>query len=1821
MTDAKFIKCLEEYITSENKEQYLSKLLPGTEEHTYMTLTHDLNKLKDGEKPSKDLKKRLDKAIPIHANNNQIAIRFKFMLKKLESEEDEAKRKKIAKKINNLYFSFGFHYKRPQNADGMMIEDEEEKKQESTLKKNFYDDYTKNITNLSKQNLSYFNDVFFPTLNQMDLEADLKKCLSKDPTQFINKVRELPSISHLSYLPKMLVKFLNDSDKMDISGILLNLPLKQLNQIAKEVSFVKLNKTFVEVLYNKTFKHTIKHFKDIRELKRVYLWSMSKNIHELYPKIKRTVNLRILDLMAKEGKTDLELFEDYIKDPVEKDNYFSKAFRKKPWAHDWTDMRFNDVSCDQLKVIVSHLGFLYKQGKDIMKYKNFFKKMFLKKLKIKFSLLSGNKEPKATEVYSKSELDALNQDKYIKFLTKNIDSLKPSDIIEIEAELKNVKNLIVQIFEVNTINYIKDLKMAIPQDIRLDGLISVLEKTYTFDQAPILEHKKKFSFPELKNFERGVFIINFIGDGISSRIVLRRGSLQLIKEKSRGGSICYMIDENGEICRGNSMTKEEIKNVDDQERTGFYDNSGEFYHADSNGLINYPFGKGTQKLVLVHKGFGYFHRELFGGEVISVRTNWIFDEETFLPGNQSHVLLNLRMLVNDNPVPISNFNSCSVELEFSKGDNDKTTQKFENLPLNESEDNMISFYIPNKVQSINFKTTTTYMSVQQKEMQTSTQNMTVTFITREGSLNKAHIFLQKTHDQGNIVYVKGKNGEPISNVNVDIEFFFVWKKISIHKKLISDQNGRIILGNLDGVYALRINSAVKKIDFDTFFYLEDKNSRLFNEANIHVINEGELFQATHIPCYFKEGPEYALYNVRDFSSLNVIKDLTSQVRVIDNEVVKVDKLKIGMYHLVNLRTGDKFNIEVIQKKEINEKLILYNGKYYQKKEVKQVISNINQIKQSGDKVKIVLDDFNAKTRIHILNSVFQPEGENYNRLPNSFSNSHGVKYETIKKIVQKSDFIEKSSLSGEMLYALKRKTMNKAIGMTSEKPKLFLKGKNNKTTSYENERVDDYLAVERNDFSDSDYESSEEIMFRKESNMRKMPRKRKMAKKKKKKGGRGRANVHYYNLSKIGYPSSASKNSLRFEKMRSFLKSSGGILANLKPNQDGEVEFSVSNFQGSFLRIYVINDSYLTQKSFTLQNKNNITFKDLTLPKSRDIDKTFAYVREVFKIKENAKQKIANYTAADVEVVDTLSRVIEIINNFSNSYTGSDDNWEFLKNWEDHEFEELTAYIDKYFSHELNFFIFKRDRELFDSIIKPFLECKLKKDFIDYYLLQDMKTLVTYLNPHKIASLSTIEKVLLIDATHKEHKKTCENILEILKGEDFMNDYTLDSGYEYIFDKLINMNEANRVELKIRKKKFKMKKAQVNYNDRSFDDSIVSDQSFEMEQRNVDFEQEFNDANECEEPFPFEEQIMLEEEDLFSNNAMMENIAPMQMQMNIAAPIQQRNIAPVQQQMRFSPIQQQMNIASPRPRVIRRAPSGRNMRERRRLPHIRNPSFDDDDEEGFSETESGDEEMGDRDSVYNDYRLKIGNDNRKVNIRKINLSSMKNTVEFVERSYLSNARNASTNKFWVEVASHILNNSGEPFLSENFVYCSRDQIPFVISFLNLDSEAESYEFTEEEKSYFINVKNNTILFFKHLKENDECEEDNSNNILAAQKWFDSTEREIYDPERNKKVEKKVKYFLKGKIYGSQLVISNVSSLEQDIQIITEVPQGSIPISKNDFHLNYDVKISPFSTKKYEFYFYFPKEGEYNFCPACITCDNKRINVQASNTTIKVLEKR
>ena len=66
--------------------------------------------------------------------------------------------------------------------------------------------------------------------------------------------------------------------------------------------------------------------------------------------------------------------------------------------------------------------------------------------------------------------------------------------------------------------------------------------------------------------------------------------------------------------------------------------------------------------------------------------------------------------------------------------------------------------------------------------------------------------------------------------------------------------------------------------------------------------------------------------------------------------------------------------------------------------------------------------------------------------------------------------------------------------------------------------------------------------------------------------------------------------------------------------------------------------------------------------------------------------------------------------------------------------------------HELNLFLKKRDPDFFETVIRPLLNCKMEKTFVDFYLLKDFQEINKYKDFYCMQKLNAMEKCLLIDS-------------------------------------------------------------------------------------------------------------------------------------------------------------------------------------------------------------------------------------------------------------------------------------------------------------------------------------------------------------------------------------------------------------------------------------------------------------------------------------------
>lgn len=110
------------------------------------------------------------------------------------------------------------------------------------------------------------------------------------------------------------------------------------------------------------------------------------------------------------------------------------------------------------------------------------------------------------------------------------------------AHLKNTPEVVVNIYEFNTENYYRKTMQPFKTSVDLEGLISQHELKYLFNQSHRLKIDHVFEFPQLDD-KIGLFVIDFIANGYSSRAVIKKGSLTLIQKQTINGHACYLINE------------------------------------------------------------------------------------------------------------------------------------------------------------------------------------------------------------------------------------------------------------------------------------------------------------------------------------------------------------------------------------------------------------------------------------------------------------------------------------------------------------------------------------------------------------------------------------------------------------------------------------------------------------------------------------------------------------------------------------------------------------------------------------------------------------------------------------------------------------------------------------------------------------------------------------------------------------------------------------------------------------------------------------------------------------------------------------------------------------------------------------------------------------------------------------------------------------------------------------------------------------------------------------------------------------------------------
>jgi hypothetical protein len=204
----------------------------------------------------------------------------------------------------------------------------------------------------------------------------------------------------------------------------------------------------------------------------------------------------------------------------------------------------------EVKLIEKYLKhFFLKEKMDFKKLNKYFNEGYIKKFYSRMKFYSGDEEPMKDKILSPQEISDLMKEIKLTICDYNKEKFNINEDIELSLEIKNIQTLFVNIYEINTENYYYTNKNTFDSSISLDGIVPTFEDKYTYNEKPQLLLEKKISLQKIPK-KRGLFVVEFIGNGHVSRAVIQRGDLKCIHKNTVNGKVFYILDEENKILKG-----------------------------------------------------------------------------------------------------------------------------------------------------------------------------------------------------------------------------------------------------------------------------------------------------------------------------------------------------------------------------------------------------------------------------------------------------------------------------------------------------------------------------------------------------------------------------------------------------------------------------------------------------------------------------------------------------------------------------------------------------------------------------------------------------------------------------------------------------------------------------------------------------------------------------------------------------------------------------------------------------------------------------------------------------------------------------------------------------------------------------------------------------------------------------------------------------------------------------------------------------------------------------------------------------------------------
>ncbi|OMJ71756.1 hypothetical protein SteCoe_29951 [Stentor coeruleus] len=875
-----------------------------------------------------------------------------------------------------------------------------------------------------------------------------------------------------------------------------------------------------------------------------------------------------------------------------------------------------------------------------------------------------------------------------------------AESVKFSMNIKNIPRVLVKVLELNPKNYFLKNNDDITTNIKLDGLVAKSEYTYEFKEPGQVRVRKEFEFNELAG-KVGFFVIEFFGNSRQSRVIVKKGSLRYISKPTAAGHSIYVLNEENEVCKN----------------AGLYLDSRYYDSKSEDGRIDIPFARASsnKNIILVDGEISELVKNFVHlQEQYELRTAFLIHEEQLIAGKTANIFLKPKVFVNGLKAPNALMKSSKAILKTTDIEGISSSKIYNDLEIPLGADSIeISFEVPPQIISLDISFSTEIESIDKIKTE-YTSNYSTSLNKSLGVQKTSSLFLNFSNDSY-LLELKGCNGEPVTKQRVSVSISHAHWNREFKQALQTNDQGKIFLGPLNNISKITATVESDQGRVENYVWIiKDYREKIEYPREIRLC-EGDEFGLPVKNCGFNDAGEIAwLYSMWN----DVVGDDYEKNLCFDKEksMVTISGLEPGNYQLVFKDTLEAINVIVVDGVHFDKSFILKeNSAMFINKDYMAIgISSVEvdendvNVKVSGhfDERSMVYGLFFNYITPELYRSIQEFKGLNENEILGEMN------FDRPRNI-----YLSSTLLDEEYQYVLDRKKQSKFIGSTLDKPQILLKRffvKDTKTETQTAKLGEEYQ-------KDRCYKSSS--MMRMAEKCASCPQ-------------------------PIPLSSSISLD---------FLSTSAARLKS--PIIDGKATFSIpGTYSNAFFIAY-----NAVGLAYKLRFLHGITLqKDLRLNTSA-VDCTEICKSKALLVADELI--ITDFPNTSLEIVDNFSQLFSLIQEiitFNQHYPNIKE-WSFLVDWPKLTFDKKKEYYDKYISHELNLFLRIRDKEFFETIAKPFVMCKMKKDIVDKYLCGE--DLSDYANYRGVLSLNNLEKILIADNVKDKFPDFAHDIVKLLKDE------------------------------------------------------------------------------------------------------------------------------------------------------------------------------------------------------------------------------------------------------------------------------------------------------------------------------------------------------------------------------------------------------------------------------------------------------------------------